>query len=178
MTNCTVIDCKNKHWTRGYCALHYHIMRKDGSISKIVPVYNKAEYQSWKDMKSRCYYKKHKTYKNYGGRGIKVCDEWLHNFKEFYNYVGDRPTTQHTIDRIDNDGNYEPGNVRWATKTQQVVNRRCYSKYGYTGVYLTPYNMWESRIVIDGQFKHLGNFRNQDDAIKARIIAESTRVAL
>jgi hypothetical protein len=75
-------------------------------------------------MKQRCYNPNHHAWKNYGARGIIVCQEWLDSFLAFYDHVGHPPSPAHTIDRMNNDGNYEPGNVRWATRTEQVHNRR------------------------------------------------------
>lgn len=83
-----------------------------------------SEYYSWQAMKMRCYYKKHRNYKNYGGRGIVVCDRWLHNFRAFLGDMGYKPTPKHTIDRIDTDGNYEPSNCKWSTQKEQQSNRR------------------------------------------------------
>lgn len=84
-------------------------------------------YQTYCNMRTRCNNKNNKSYKNYGGRGIKVCDEWNGNFKEFYDHVSQLPhfaEPGYTLDRINNNGNYEPGNVRWATAKEQVHNRR------------------------------------------------------
>jgi hypothetical protein len=83
-----------------------------------------VEYRTWIDMKKRCYDKKNKRYKDYGGRGITVCDRWLYSFENFYTDIGPRPSNKHSIDRIKNDGNYEPGNCRWATKKEQSNNTR------------------------------------------------------
>ena len=82
------------------------------------------EYVAWTSMKRRCMDPNATGFKNYGGRGIKVCDEWLNDFTAFYDHVGPRPTSKHSLDRIDNDGDYEPGNVRWATSQAQAKNRR------------------------------------------------------
>lgn len=82
------------------------------------------EYRAWVSMKSRCYTKSHKNYDEYAGRGVSVCPQWVDNFEQFYADVGPAPTDKHTVDRIDVDGNYEPGNVRWATQAEQNLNRR------------------------------------------------------
>lgn len=82
------------------------------------------EYQIWGQMKGKCFRQSHESYKNYSARGITVCEEWCHNFQAFYDYVGPRPTPKHTIERINNDGNYEPGNVKWATRYEQNRNQR------------------------------------------------------
>ncbi len=82
------------------------------------------EYNTWCHMKNRCYNKNNKRYKHYGGRGITVCDRWLHSFMAFFEDMGSKLFSKAQIDRIDNDGNYEPGNCRWTTCTENNRNRR------------------------------------------------------
>jgi hypothetical protein len=81
-----------------------------------------ATYRTWICMKSRCNNPKQSSYSYYGGRGIKICPEWNDNFQNFLNDMGVRPKGK-TLDRINNDGNYEPKNCRWATIKQQNTNR-------------------------------------------------------
>lgn len=83
-----------------------------------------AEYSVWATMKARCLNPKSQNYKHYGGRAIKVCARWLRSFANFFADMGERPSRTHQIDRRDNDGNYTPSNCRWATPSQQVLNRR------------------------------------------------------
>lgn len=83
------------------------------------------EYIAWTSMKNRCTNEKTKCYEDYGGRGIRVCDLWMRSYEDFLAHVGRRPSPEYSLDRYpDNDGNYEPGNVRWATRIQQRANQR------------------------------------------------------
>lgn len=89
------------------------------------------EYSAWVGMQDRCNNPKCTGYRHYGGRGISVCQEWQDSFLAFLEHVGPRPSPKHSIDRYpDNNGNYEPGNVRWATWSQQMRNRRPRSEWG------------------------------------------------
>lgn len=91
-----------------------------------------AEYNAYHHMIGRCYNKKNSVYSGYGGRGITVCDRWLESFDNFYEDMGERPSKKHSLDRIDNNGNYKPDNCRWATQSTQVINsRRKQGKSGY-----------------------------------------------
>jgi len=84
-------------------------------------------YKCWDNMKSRCLNPKATGFENWGGRGIKIYEPWIHSFDLFYDHVSKLPyfgQAGRSLDRIDNDGNYEPGNLRWATRKEQTQNRR------------------------------------------------------
>lgn len=95
-----------------------------------------AMYQTWRSIKKRCLLKTSPEFYNYGGRGIKICDRWL-SFKYFYEDMGDKPSPRHSIDRIDNNGDYEPNNCRWATQKEQSNNTRVNVFLSYKGKTLT-----------------------------------------
>lgn len=81
-------------------------------------------YATWLRMKGRCLNPRNPKFYRYGGRGITICERWRNCFQSFLEDVGERPSELHSLDRINNDGNYEPGNVRWATPLEQARNRR------------------------------------------------------
>lgn len=87
-------------------------------------LHRSTEYNSWASMKSRCSNKKHPNFKHYGGRGIVVCQAWHASFSAFLRDVGPSPGPEYSLERVDNDRGYEPGNVRWATPLEQAQNTR------------------------------------------------------
>lgn len=100
-------------------------------------MYGTTEYMSWSSMIQRCTNPNNTGYASYGGRSIKVCTRWLNSFASFYADMGDKPDDGLSIDRIDNNGNYEPGNCRWATSEQQHNNTRSNRFITYDGETLT-----------------------------------------
>lgn len=87
-------------------------------------LYRTPEYMSWRNMISRCTNRHHPSWRHYGGRGITICDSWRKDFSCFYADMGERPPGK-SLDRYpNNDGNYEPGNCRWATRREQLINSR------------------------------------------------------
>ncbi|MBK7380396.1 MAG: hypothetical protein IPJ03_15690 [Ignavibacteriales bacterium] len=128
---CTIGGCTNKARCMGLCNKHYRqinyekrMLKKgrtrppDNGRSKL------PEFCVWLKMRERCLKPNTKEYGNYGGRGIKVCDRWVNNFNNFLEDMGSRPTPKHQIDRIDNEGNYEPNNCRWVSQTVNARNKR------------------------------------------------------
>jgi len=131
-------------------------------------------YSRWKNMRRRCTNPKDAKYKDYGGRGITVCTEWLDDFYAFAEYVDalERPSELHmSIDRINNDGNYEPGNIRWATRVQQQNNRRPSrhgerSCTGHVGVVRVPTG-WQAQIYVDKRTVYVGHYKTLQRAVRA-----------
>jgi hypothetical protein len=125
-------ECGNKVTIpQFYLVRDPHPRRSCGECGKSIKVLNKREYIIWLNMRRRCTVEDHVAYKYYGGRGITVAEEWMDldtGFDRFLAHVGNAPSLKHTLDRIDVEGNYEPGNVRWATADVQAKNTRAYLK--------------------------------------------------
>ena len=129
---CKIDGCNSKHKGLGYCKKHYRRFKKYGDpmityFSKDRESHgmeNTPEYDTWQNMRVRCYDKNNKAYKDYGGRGIKVCDKWRYSFIAFYEDMGSKPFPKAQIDREENNGNYEPDNCRWVTPTVNANNKR------------------------------------------------------
>lgn len=110
---------------------HKEIMTKHGDNPNYATKDKKrsTEYRTWEGITSRCLNKNNPSYINYGARGISVCDRWRYSYINFLNDMGRKPWPSMTLDRINNDGNYEPSNCRWTTWTVQNNNRRLRSSY-------------------------------------------------
>lgn len=116
-----------------------------------MPARSRREYATWRNMLQRCERPESPDFSRYGGRGISVCERW-HSFAAFLADMGAKPEGM-SIDRIDNDGNYEPGNCRWATKKEQGRNRRTNRKVTFNGETLTPAE-WAERLGMSREVMH------------------------
>lgn len=129
-------------------------------------------YKTWNSMNMRCK-PGEDGHPDYGQRGIRVCDEWANSFEAFYTYVGDKPKGK-SLDRIDPDGNYEPGNVRWVDQTTQLINRRVMpnNKSGVTGVSVLQSGKYLAELKIYGKRVLKKEFNTLEEARLAREEAE------
>ena len=129
-------------------------------------------YQTWYDMKYRCYNTMIQDYKNYGARGITVCEEW----QDVTNFVAWAESTHPnrkgvSLDRIDNDKGYSPENCTWSDKTTQAINQRIKKNNtsGYVGVvWYKPISKWMVQIMVNRKNKNLGYYQNIEEAVQAR----------
>ena len=137
------------------------------AVKKTHGLKNHKLYKTWIDIKTRVFNIKCKSYEQYGGRGITICERWL----DVKNFIDDMyPSYKEglSIDRINNDGNYEPSNCRWATKSEQSQNtRRIHSTNtsGYRGVsFRKDRNAWHSQIKVNNKTIHIGLYNTAEDA--------------
>ena len=123
-------------------------------------------YNKWKGMKQRCYNSNYDFYSAYGGRGIKVCDEWKDDFMQFYKDMGDVPFEGAELDRINNDDDYKPSNCRWVSHEENSNNRRKYhNKTGYKGVNYKPHlNKYQAQLYKNKKFIYLGVYETAEEA--------------
>lgn len=153
-TTCTVPNCSRPHRCKGYCQMHYTRLRAHGDPMKTKISFEMhgmsttSEHCIWRSMKNRCHSPGDKGYRLYGGRGIQVCERWRNSFSAFYADMGPRPTAKHSIDRINNERNYEPGNCRWATREEQGNNTRVNVRLLFQGESLTV-PQWARRLGIN-----------------------------
>lgn len=127
---CTIKNCDNKYYANNFCKKHYERNHKyndpmftiNGKDMEKHGLAKSSEYNTYHLMIKRCYSEKNNKYHRYGGRGITVCDRWRNSFIAFYDDMGAKPFPKAQIDRIDNDGNYEPDNCHWVNQTANMRN--------------------------------------------------------
>lgn len=167
-------DCGNIKEINIYSLIH-NKSKSCGCNHRTHNLTNTPEYSTWSEMKSRCTNVNHPRYNNYGERGIQVCQKWLDSFEAFIKDVGKRPSKNHSLDRIDNDGNYTKDNVRWTNSTVQSINRRKKSTNtsGVTGVsYNKHAKKWNANIGVNKKYINLGYYDTKEEAILARKAGE------
>ncbi len=121
-----------------------------------------GEYISWVCMKRRCLEKSHHKFSSYGGRGIKICAKWVYSFSAFLADMGRKPSSGHTLDRINNDSDYTPQNCKWSCPSEQAANRR--RKNGKLVYFHKRDMVWVSQTVIKGVRYRIGSFKSEIDA--------------
>lgn len=173
---CKIDGCGRPVKGYGYCSKHYQRLKRNGHTDLIIEYGGPRkeyprEYKSWSAMRDRCLRKTHEHYKDYGGRGVKICDRWCgaHGFAHFLEDMGPRPPKM-SLDRIDPDGDYCPENCRWASPRAQCCNKRNSRKV--PGV--TPQQgckTWKARYRAGG--KNLNKtFKTYEEAVAQRLAWE------
>lgn len=166
MKTCKLDWCERKYLAKGYCNAHW-IRNRDGKDmdEPVRILHGKSrtpEYDIWVQMVQRCTNPKDANYFKYGARGITLCKRWRDSFINFLEDMGERPEGL-TLDRKDNNGNYEPSNCRWTSYSVQNVNKRPGgNKNGYTGIHSNG-KKWQARFMGN----NLGNFFTKEEASKA-----------
>jgi len=180
---------KFKSWTyRCKCTcgnfklVRSHVIRKENYIfcicklkAKVNCKTNSNLYNIWANVKQRCFNKNSKDYCRYGGRGITMYEPWKNDFNLFRSYFIERPSPLHSIDRIDNYGNYEPGNCKWATPKEQSSNTRQNVFYEFNGIKSTQSNWANYFNVCSGTIRYRINKYGLKEAFEKLLINKNMR---
>lgn len=168
---CIVDGCESIVAAKGLCSKHRGRLINNGDVNKVKAVVGEDRnknplYFLYTNIKTRCYNKKCKAYKYYGGRGIVMCSDWLGHtgFNNFLRDMGERPSIKHSVERIENDKGYCGDNCRWATINEQAINKRNNSKY--VGVFKGG-DKWQARLSVFGK-EYRSKMMSLEDAIEYR----------
>lgn len=170
MKICKIDGCGNKHKARGWCKKHYTRWCRHGDpniVLREMHGYSRHHlYGVWRNMKRRCYEENNKRYKDYGGKGITVCNEWKNSSKAFIDWALPLWKEGLEIDRKKNNGNYESSNCHFVTHEENQQNRELLQSNnasGYRGVSWKD-KKWRAQITINNKLKHLGYFVSAKEA--------------
>lgn len=182
---CVIEGCEKNNQAFRLCPMHYSRMKKYGDPLKVkIPhqlhgLHKTRLYNTWLSIRGRTTNPNYKQYEDYGGRGIKMCKGWWDSFKDFHDDIGERPSKEYSLDRIDNDKGYTCGrcrecidsdwklNVRWATRQQQQLNQRHRkNQSGYRGV-RTGNGRFIARIRHGGTEYYIGRYDTAEEAALA-----------
>lgn len=157
---------------RNLCQAHYSMLSRRGdplasTRNYGIGISSNTAYRNYWYMMGRCYNENDISYPNYGGRGIKVCNRWFgkEGFVNFLSDIGEKPSSKHSLDRIDSEKDYEPTNCRWATRHQQNSNKR--NSLKHVGVFPKKNGSWFAYLTINGTRKGK-TFKTTNEAIKYR----------
>ena len=162
-----IVIVRKQHFINGHtvsCGCYQREKIKQRSLTHGMS--NTRTYRIWASMLSRCLNENVPQYKNYGGREIKVCDEWANSFETFYSDMGKCPSKLHSIDRINNDGNYCIDNCKWSTRIEQCSNKTNNSKYLYKGDLLTTTEISRRSGIVRSR---ISNWKNRSGYSKEKI---------
>jgi hypothetical protein len=178
-SSCSIEQCRRSSIARGWCGTHYARWRRNGGDPTNIHRQfhwqtHHPLYRTYAGMMARCYNQRHIAYFRYGGRGIGVFEPWRKDIRAFIEYmedsIGPKPSRKHTLDRIDNDGDYEPGNIQWSDYSQQATNRRpmSYNSLNTSGCLGVSYDRtngkWTAKFTRGGQLVWLGRHDTFDKA--------------
>lgn len=182
-------DCGKERIVRGDClkggvTKSCGCLARERSSARIIKLATKhgksgtAEYLAWLNMVKRCGDRKTPYFKNYGGRGIAVCDDWKNSFETFLRDMGTRPSGKYSLDRIDNNGNYEPSNCRWSTKVEQQTNMRSNRVFSLNGETHHAAEWCRIFAMNDGTFSHLVTQAKNPEQALERLAQRRQRVSV